>query len=202
VAEQPVEDRAVPVRIPPADQPPPLYYYHFTPPRPKVVVKADLLPAVAVVGTIALFAMPLAWIWERLAPAQNKVVQEGGKLVAVGGESYHRLDDLMLFVVLGLGAGLLTGIAVWLLRQRRGPVIMLAATAGSGVAAYLAQMTGEGWAADRYAIAVAPQVGDMIAVAPMLESAWGVLAWPLGTALAYGCLAAWNGLDDLGRRLG
>lgn len=202
MAEQPVDDRAVPVRIPPADQPPPLFYYHFTPPRPKVVVKADLLPAICVLGTISVFALPIGWIWARLAPGQNKVVQEGGKLIAVGGESYHRLDDLMLFVVLGLGAGLLTGIAVWLLRQRRGPVIMLAATLGSALAAYLAQKTGVGSAADHFAISATPQVGDMIAVAPLLESAWGVLAWPLGTALAYGCLAAWNGLDDLGRRLG
>ena len=44
--------------------------------------------------------------------------------------------------------------------------------------------------------------GDTMLVAPALETWWGLLAWPLAAALAYGCCAAWNGLDDLGRRLG
>jgi len=43
---------------------------------------------------------------------------------------------------------------------------------------------------------------DTLLVAPALETWWGILAWPLAAALAYGCCTAWNGLDDLGRRLG
>ncbi|CAL9369567.1 DUF2567 domain-containing protein [Saccharothrix sp. NPDC042600] len=196
VAEQPVDERAAPVRVPP------VFVYRYLPPRPRVVVKRDLLPGFAVLSTIALLGLPVGWLWARLAPPQNVVVAQDGALVPVTGESYHRLDGLMVFVLIGLGAGLLTGIAVWLLRERRGPVVMLAATGGGALAAYLGQRTGIGSAAGRYALEAAPEVGDMIALAPVLETWWGVLAWPLGTALAYGCLAAWNGLDDLGRRLG
>ncbi|MBB5955756.1 hypothetical protein FHS29_002337 [Saccharothrix tamanrassetensis] len=196
MAEQPVDERAVPV------QAPPVFVYRYAPQRPRVVVKRDLLPGFAVLSTIALLGLPVGWLWAWIAPPQNVVIAEDASLVPVTGESYHRLDGLMLFVLIGLGAGLLTGIAVWLLRERRGPVVMLAATAGGVVAAYLAQRTGVGTAAGRYAVGAAPKVGDMIALAPVLETWWGVLAWPLGTALAYGCLAAWNGLDDLGRRLG
>jgi hypothetical protein len=43
---------------------------------------------------------------------------------------------------------------------------------------------------------------DVVPEAPHLETIWGLLAWPLATALAYGMLAAWNGMEDLGRRLG
>ncbi|WP_211347294.1 DUF2567 domain-containing protein [Saccharothrix australiensis] len=196
MAEQPVDERAEPVRVPPA------FVYRYAPARPRVVVKRDLLPAFAVLSTIALFGLPAGWLWAWLAPPQNVVVAQDASLVPVTGESYHRLDGLMLFVLIGVGAGLLTGVAVWLLRERRGPVVLLAAALGSGVAAYLAQRTGVGSAAGRYAPGAAPSVGDVLALAPVLETWWGVLAWPLGTALAYGCLAAWNGMDDLGRRLG
>ncbi len=196
MAEQPVDERAAPVRVPP------VFVYRYAPPRPRVVVKRDLLPAFAVLSTIALLGLPAGWLWAWIAPPQNVVVTQEAGLVPVTGESYHRLDGLMLFVLIGLGAGLLTGIAVWMLRERRGPVVMLAATLGGGVAAYLAQQTGVGSAGGRYAVSAAPKVGDMITLAPVLEVWWGVLAWPLGTALAYGCLAAWNGMDDLGRRLG
>ncbi|MBW4720079.1 DUF2567 domain-containing protein [Saccharothrix obliqua] len=196
MADQPVDERAAPVRVPPA------FVFRYAPARPRVVVKRDLLPAFAVLSTVALVGLPAGWLWSWLAPPQNVVVAQDASLVPVTGESYHRLDGLMLFVLIGLGAGVLTGIAVWLLRQRRGPVVMLGAIAGSAVAAYLAQRTGLGTAGNRYALSAAPEAGDMITLAPVLEVWWGVLAWPLGTALAYGCLAAWNGMDDLGRRLG
>jgi Protein of unknown function (DUF2567) len=196
VAEQPVEERATPVRVPP------VLVYRYVPARPRVVVKRDLLPAFSVLSAIALLGLPAGWLWAWLAPPQNVVVQQDASMIPVTGESYHRLDGLMLFVLIGLGAGLLTGIGVWLLRERRGPVVMLGAVLGAVVAAYLAQRTGVGTAGGRYAVSAAPQVGDAIRLAPVLETWWGLLAWPLGTALAYGCLAAWNGLDDLGRRLG
>ena len=199
MAEQPVEDRAVPVRVPPVL---PEWVFDFTPPRPRVVVKRDLLPAVCLLGALAAFALPLGWVWSRIAPGQNKVVQGADQLIPVGGESYHRLDALMIFVLMGLGAGLLTGIGVWLLRERRGPVIMIAAVLGSALAAYLGQKTGVGLAGDHYAVTGQLTVGDTVMTAPMLETWWGVVAWPLATALSYGCLAAWNGTDDLGRRLG
>jgi hypothetical protein len=198
VAEQPVDERATPVRVPPA----PAFEYYYVVQRPRVVVKRDLLPAFSVLSAIALLGLPVGWLWAWLAPPQNVVVQQDASMVPVTGESYHRLDGLMLFVLIGLGIGLITGIAVWMLRERRGPVVMLAATLGSVVAAYLGQLTGTGTAAGKYTVGAAPEVGDVIALAPVLETWWGVLAWPLGTALAYGCLAAWNGLDDLGRRLG
>ncbi|MCS7478322.1 DUF2567 domain-containing protein [Umezawaea endophytica] len=199
MVEQPVDDRAVPVRIPPVL---PQWVLDFHPRRPRVVVKRDLLPAVCLAGALSALALPLGWLWSRLAPGQNKVVQDGAQLIPVGGESYHALDALMVFVLLGLGAGLLTGIAVWLLRERRGPVIMLAAVLGSALAAYLGQKTGVGMAADHYAPTGEFAVGDTIMTAPALQTWWGVVAWPMATALAYGCLAAWNGMDDLGRRLG
>lgn len=197
-----MDEKAAPVRIEPVPEPP--YVYHYIRPRPKVVVKRDLLPGLSVLLTTSLFGFGAAFLWALLAPPQTKIAspQEGAGLQPFGVESYHRLDALMVFVLIGLGAGAITGIAVWLLRQRRGPVVMLAMTLGSVAAAVLAQWQGGKMAEGMYPQPATMQPYDVVAVQPVLETWWGILAWPLAAALAYGCCAAWNGLDDLGRRLG
>jgi len=187
---------------PPAQLPgyPPVWYPWYRP-RAKVVVKADLLPAVSVLSLVSLLGMGVGWIWARIAPPQRvRVLGEGTVPLPV--ESYHRFDDLALFVLLCFGAGLFTGVGVWFLRERRGPVILVAAVVGAVVGAWLAMRVGVSWAEGRFTVAGTPNVGDVVAKAPQLESSWGIVAWPLTTALAYGVLAAWNGRDDLGRRLG
>ncbi|ACU39550.1 DUF2567 domain-containing protein [Actinosynnema mirum] len=174
--------------------------YAFHRDRPKVVVQRDIPAAIKVFSTTSLLGLPIGLLWAWLAPAQNVVVQSGG-FVPVPGESYHRLDSLMVFVLLGLAAGVLTGTGSWMMRELRGPVVMLAATVGSVLAAFLAFRVSAPFSTWRHELASAPVVGEVIRLAPSLDSAWGIVAWPLGTALAYGCLAAWNGMDDLGRRL-
>jgi hypothetical protein len=194
-----MDEKAAPVRIEPVPEPP--YVYHYLRPRPKVVVKRDLLPGIAVALTIPMGGIVVAFLWSWLAPPQLKIVSPNdNKLYPIGVESYHRLDALMVFVLIGLGAGAITGIAVWLLRQRRGPVVMLAMTAGSFAAAWTAQWLGAKVVSYPAPATIKPN--DTLLVAPSLETWWGILAWPLAAALAYGCCAAWNGLDDLGRRLG
>jgi hypothetical protein len=203
VAERPVEAREEDA---PADAPVyPVYGYpYYIPPAPRsrVVVKADLLPAVSMLSMISLLGIPLSWLWSVLAPGQAKAVSRTGQLVPLTAESYHRFDAVAVFVLLGLGAGLIVGVAAWFMRERRGPVIMIAVVAGSLLAAYLATlMTGlfTGW---YYDVPTSLNVADVVEIAPTLESPWAILAQPLAAALGYGVLAAWNGLDDLGRRLG
>ncbi|SFQ36368.1 Protein of unknown function [Amycolatopsis arida] len=170
--------------------------------RPRVVVKADLLPAIIVLSMVSLVGMPLGWLWARLAPPQRKRVMPEGEPVPLQLESWHRFDDLAIFLLLGLGAGVLAGVVLWLLRERRGPVLLVAAVAGSLVAGWVGTQLGPSLAKDRYPVAGAPNVGDVLTLAPVLESGWVLLAMPMGLSLAYGVLAAWNGHDDLGRRLG
>lgn len=172
-------------------------------PQPKVVIKADLLPAVSVLSTAGLLGFPLAWLWSRLAPPQRvRVISAEGDLQPLELESWHRFDDLAVYGFLALGAGLLIGIVTWLLRERRGPVVLIAATAGATLAGWLGTTMGVSFANGRYEIGSAPAVGDVIAVAPRIESPWIMLAAPLMTTLAYALLTAWNGREDLGRRLG
>ncbi|MGH4000620.1 MAG: DUF2567 domain-containing protein, partial [Pseudonocardiaceae bacterium] len=106
-------------------------------------------------------------------------------------------DDMATFLLLGLAAGVLTGAALWLLRQRRGPVVAVAAMLGSLLAAWLAMRVGLSLADAQY-----PDVagtGVVFARAPVLESGWVVVAQPFGTAIAYCVTTAWNRREDLGR---
>ncbi|HEY0449517.1 DUF2567 domain-containing protein [Actinophytocola sp.] len=187
----------------------PTYFpFPWRPERPKVVIKADLLPAVSVLSTVALLGLAVGWLWSRLAPPQRMIIGQDGKPVAFAAatgnqaESFHRFDDLVLFALLGLSAGLFTGLAVWFLRERRGPVMMIAAVLGGTLGGWLAMQVGVAWAEGRYPVSGNVKVLDVILKPPQLESGWILLAWPLTTALAYGVMAAWNSMDDLGRRLG
>lgn len=169
---------------------------------PKVIVKADLLPAVSVLSMVGLLGIPLGWIWSLLAPPlRMRVLSADADPVPLQLESWHRFDDLAIFVLMGLVTGLIVGVAVWFLRERRGPVVLFAAVAGSLLAAWLGARMGVAFAEGRYALPNPPAVGDIIEKAPVLESGWTLLAQPLTTALAYGLLATWNSRDDLGRRL-
>lgn len=171
-------------------------------PRPRVMVKADLLPAVSVLSMIGLVGIPLGWLWSRIAPPERVRVYDAAQVVPLQLESWHRFDDLGIYTLLALAAGALTGAVVWLLRERRGPVIMIAAVLGGLLAGWLGTSMGVAFANSHYAITGTPAIGDVLVKAPQLESMWVLVAQPLATALVYGLLAGWNGRDDLGRRLG
>lgn len=181
---------------------PPWPHPYPYPPAAPVVVRRDLVPAALVLAGTAMTGLALGWLWSVLAPSQLVQVVDADRIASLRTESYHRFDALILFVVLALGAGVVTGTAAWLMRERRGPVLLVGAVAGAALAGWLATRTGVSFAESAYALENAPAVGDVIELAPRLESPWGLLAWPFGAAAAYGVAAAWNGHDDLGRRLG
>jgi hypothetical protein len=166
------------------------------------VVKADLLPAVSVLSMVGLLGIPLGWVWSRLAPPQQVRVFPDNELVPLQLESWHRFDDLAIFLLLGMAAGVIAGVVVWLLRERRGPVVLIAAVLGSLLAGWLGIQMGTAFAGSVYTVTGTPEVGDVLERAPVLESGWVLLAQPMMVALTYGMLAAWNSQDDLGRRLG
>lgn len=169
---------------------------------PKVVVKADLLPALSALSLVALLGFPLAWLWSRLALPREGVLAETGApepLMLV--ESYHQFDALAIFMLLGFAAGVLIAAGLWMVRGRRGPVVLIAGVLGSLVAGWLGFRLGPAFAAGRYPMPAEGAVGELVTMPPELGVAWVVLAAPLAVALTYGLLATWNGMDDLGRRL-
>lgn len=180
-----------------------LAQFGVRPREPRVVVKADLLPALTILSTAGLLGIPLGWLWSRMAPAEHvRIVTQAGDRAPLELESWHRFDDLGIYTLMAIGLGLVVGAIVWLLRERRGPVALIAATAGSTLAGWLGTQMGSVFANSHYKLGSSPALGAVIAQAPVLESAWVLVAAPMATALVYLLLASWNGHDDLGRRLG
>jgi Protein of unknown function (DUF2567) len=172
------------------------------PSRPRAVVRADLVPALGVLCAVAVLGLPLGAVWSRLAPPEfvarsDRAPTPGGVLPFVG-QSEHRFDDMATFLLLGLATGVLTGAALWLWRRRRGPLIMITGTIGSLIAAWLAMHTGLWLAAAHYPDLASS--GMPFPRAPVLESAWVIVAQPFGVVVTYSLTTAWNGRDDLGRR--
>lgn len=173
-------------------------------PRPRVVVRADLGLASVVAVAVAGLGLPLGLLWFWLAPPEvvTVLVDPASGQVAVlplSGQSEHRFDGLAIFVLLGISAGVLTGAALWLVRQRRGPVVLVAAVLGSLVAGWLAMHLGLLLADWHYPALTSARPDEVVARAPVLESAWVLVAQPFGAAIAYSLSVAWNGTDDLGR---
>ena len=203
-SEGPVESpgtRAEPMRIAPAG-PEEFPEFRHTRVVPRVVVRADLLPAVSALSLVALVGLPVGWIWSRLAPPESGVLSPSGELLPqLVLESYHRFDALGIFLLLNFAAGLLVAAGLWMLRGRRGPVFLIAGALGALVAAWLAAQMGESFAAGLYPLPPQAKAGDVVTAAPEVDTLWAVVAQPLALALGYGLAASWNGLDDLGRRL-
>ena len=172
-------------------------------PRPRVVVRADLLPALRVLCVVAMLGLPLGWLWSRLAPAEIVSVVAGRRAGEIGltpllGQSEHRFDAMAAFVLFGLAAGVLTGVALWLVRSLRGPVVLIGAVLGSLAAAWFAMRIGLWLAGWRYPLGDF-RLGDVVTRAPVLASAWVIVVQPFGVAVAYSLAVSWHGSDDLGR---
>lgn len=169
------------------------------PVRPWGLVRADLLPTLGVLCAVAVLGLPLGWLWSRLAPPEI-VISSGRAAIAGGvlplaGQSEHRFDGMAIFLLLGLAAGVLTGAVLWLLRRRRGPLVLVTGVLGALVAAGLAMRTGLWLAAVHYPDLAG--TGLAFPRAPVLESSWVVLAQPFGVAVSYCITTAYNGTHDL-----
>lgn len=167
---------------------------------PRVVVKADLVPSLGVLSAVAMFGLLLGWVWSLLAPPQHGALRENGEAVPMLVESFHRFDAVGIFMVLNLAAGVLIAAGLWMLRGRRGPVVLLAAVVGSVLGSLLAIGIGNAFANGMHPMPSNAQVGDLVRMAPQISTLWVVLVQPFALAMAYGLAASWNGLDDLGRR--
>lgn len=202
MSDSPVDDsgttRALPERIEPEEA---ALLPLLAPPKPKVVVKADLLPAISAISLVSLLGLPVGWLWSRLAPPQESVLGQGGSVTPLLVESYHEFDGIAIFSLLAFAAGLLTAAVLWRIRGRRGPVMLIGGVLGSLVASWLGIQMGGSFAAGLYPMPPNPQLGDLITIAPEVTTKWALVAMPLALSLGYGIATSWNGFDDLGRRL-
>lgn len=190
--------RAAPDRATPVTD---TFLFGPTAPVPRVVVKADLLPALSAVSLIALLGIPLGWAWASLAPPRTGVVTPNGGITPVLMDNYHAFDAVAIFALLAGAVGVLVGAVAWLVRARRGPILLLAGILGSLAASWMAIQLGGSFAEWQYPVPSRPGPGDVLTMSPETPTGWVLLAQPFAFALCYGLAASWNGRDDLGRRV-
>lgn len=112
-----------------------------TRPGAAALVREGLL-ALAVAAVVALVGLPLGLLWRAIAPSVELVRTDFGWYpIEESPEGFVAGDGW--FALIGAGAGLLVALAVWLLlRDWRGPVMLIALAIGSLAAAYAAQWLG------------------------------------------------------------
>lgn len=173
-------------------------------PPPGVAVRADLPAAIRVLWVVVALGVPLGLLWALLAPPQVVAVVAGAgaeqvRMVPLDGQNEQRFAAMGTFLLFGLATGILVGAALWLLlRQRRGPVVLLAGIVGSMAATLLAAQIGVSFAEWRYPLDPAVP-GAIVVRPPVLESLWVVIAPPFAVAMTYAIGVAWNGREDMGR---
>ncbi|MHA6800715.1 DUF2567 domain-containing protein [Bounagaea algeriensis] len=171
-------------------------------PRPRAVVKADLLPGLSAVSLVALLGVPLGLVWSLLTPSRQREVAPSGELVPLLTDTYHAFDAVAIFALLAMTAGVWTGAVMWMVRRRRGPVYVIAGVLGSVGASWLGTQLGVTFAALWSPSVEQPRPGDVLTTPPEAPTAWVLVAQPMAFVLVYALAAAWNGRDDLGRRTG
>ena len=165
---------------------------------PWAEVRADLRAAALTVSGLGLAGLPLGLLWWGLAPrAEFRITAEGP--VPVGRPSAELLvaGDAVFALVLA-GAGLLAGVAMWLLRRRRGVAAVVALAlgmlAGAAVAWQLGQLLGPGPTEADLA-----DVGARVTTGLTLGSLPALAVAPFAAVLGYLLPVLHAGSDDLGR---
>jgi hypothetical protein len=174
-------------------------------------IRRSLVPYAGMVAAIVLAGLASGAVWAAIAPPARASSPVTNPPTFLPESDFHRFDDLAVFLLISLVAGLLTGAAVWLWRSARGPLIVLAAVLGALLGGLVAIAAGPAVAATLYPSPAHAAAGKITTLAPVLEftarrgavhiAQWiGVLAaQPFGLVLAYLTLAVWNGTPGLGR---
>ena len=153
--------------------------------RPRL---ADLRsPALFVVGTLAaytLVGLAAGWLWHELwTPSTGVVLQH--EWYPSGDALRDDFSGTGLYVLVAAGGGLLLGITCAILGGRRPMLTVIAAVAGSALAAYVMTTVGEGLGpADPHALAKTLDDGANLPSSLSVSGFSPKLAFSIGTLVA------------------
>jgi hypothetical protein len=176
-------------------------------------LRADLPAGLRFAGIVAVAGLLVGASWSVLAPVVHVVALPGAGSGSPAGEADHAFDAVAVQVLLTGALGVVAGAVAWHRRHRRGPVLMVAAVAGSLIAAWLAGRVGAVLATtttpvpvlvDPTAVGAAGVPGPPLpAVLTSLPASpgpwWTALVAGLLAALAYVLAAIVDGHEDMGR---
>ncbi len=174
----------------------PLEAIPVTPPRRRIELSVVLLSAVIV----AALGAPLGALWSWLAPGIDMIRTPNGAVYTTAQpEGYIAADGV--FLLMGLGFGVVVAVAAWLLLPRyRGPAMIIAITAGSVAAAWIASEVGIRIEQANFERVIADlQPGDHFQWPNELRARGVLMVAGLATAFTGTLLAGWSRYPDLRR---
>ena len=170
------------------------------PPRVRLwpPTRAELATALAALLGLALAGALLGLLWEQLAPRLAFRVDQPGRALPVVPEAEEYVAADGRFVLLTLAAGIVAGLACWLVRRSRGPLVLLALAAGGLLGAVLTWRVGVALGTG-YSPADLQQVGNVVYQPLTLRARAGLVVEPLAAVLAYLFAVGFSARNDLGR---
>jgi hypothetical protein len=160
--------------------------------------RADLRSALYTVAALAVAGLAAGGLWVWLAPrADYRVTKDGVQAIGAAPSNELFMSDDGVFVLILAGLGLLAGVAVWLNRRHRGPLVLLALATGMLVAGVLTWQVGE-WAGPAPTQAELGDVGARVTTALSLGATAALAVGPFVAVLVYLVATALTSREDLG----
>jgi Protein of unknown function (DUF2567) len=155
-------------------------------------MRAEVRTAARVVlGAIALGAIG-GIVWGLLAPAVQAVVVTADRAVPVTGESDHEFDAVAIFACISAVVAVLTAVGAWRLVRPRGPILYAGILLGSATGAATMAVIGEGVARLRHPQVDAPQIDELVSLAPGIGTAMVLIVAPMFASLCVIVLATFD----------
>lgn len=161
---------------------------------------AELVAALTTLVTLGVLGVAIAPIWAALSPRVRIIITPAGPdLVQYANSDFFAGDGT--FLVIGIVAGLVSGVAAWLIARRwRGPLILVGLALGALLGALIAWQVGRQIGLPHYhQLLHSTDVGRRFDKPVDLRSKAALLAQPFAATLAYVFLTARVGRPDLGR---
>ena len=162
------------------------------------VVPADLLAAFVLALTVAASGLITGALWAWIGPHVPVLMTSSGPILAeYYGES--AFGSQVTFGALGLGIGTLLGPITYLLRRRRGPIVLVGLALGCLAAAWISWKVGAWVGRDHYKdLLQHAAAGRKFPMPVKLDATGLIFLEPLMAVLGYVVVAAWSRSADLG----
>ena len=160
--------------------------------------KREWVTAAVVVGALAVIGAALAPLWVQLAPRLAFRVDQPGRALPVLPEAEEYIGADGWFVFITLIVGVAAGIACWLVRRSRGPLVLLALAVGGLLGAVITWRLGMRIGTG-YQPADLQQVGKIIYQPLTLRATSALVVEPVAAVLVYLLGVGFTARNDLGQ---
>jgi hypothetical protein len=160
--------------------------------------RPEWVTAAVVIGALAVIGAALAPLWVHLAPRLAFRVDQPGRALPVVPEAEEYVGADGRFVFITLIVGVLAGIACWLVRRSRGPLVLLALAVGGLLGAVITWRLGMRIGTG-YQPADLQQVGRIIYQPLTLRAKSALVVEPVAAVLVYLLGVGFTARNDLGQ---